>query len=213
MPSLFDKVAKDLQASFLTMSEKAGEWLKTGTEALRGGMEVASAKAAHASKLAKLKWEQNVLQRDIEKAFTSLGGQAYELFAAGRLQELEVAAKDKFEQLRDLEKKLEEKEQESEKLSRSLGPTDASSSELRDLRQDLEAAGGTIMQITVTPQSAVAQKACRELALSQDLMIGAIMRAEEMIIPAPDTILMPGDRITLLGKKEAVQQAAQMLAG
>ncbi|MGH7491573.1 MAG: TrkA C-terminal domain-containing protein [bacterium] len=213
MPSLFDKVAKDLQDSFLTLSEKAGEWLKTGTEALRGGMEMASAKAAHASKLAKLKWEQNVLQREIEKAFTALGGHAYELFAAGQLQELGNAAKERFEQLQDLEKKLEEKEQENEHISRSFTPAPGTSSDLKDLRKDLEDVGGTIMQFTVTPQSALAHKACREVAFSQDLMIGAILRADELIIPAQDTILMPGDRVTLLGKKEAVQQAAQRLVG
>jgi K+/H+ antiporter YhaU regulatory subunit KhtT len=213
MPSLFDKVAKDLQDGFLTLSERAAEWLKTGTEALRGGMEVASAKAAQASKLAKLKWEQNVLQREIEKTFTALGGQAYELFSSGRLQELANVAREKFEKLRDLEKKLEEKEQESETHSKNLGTAQASASDLKDLRKDLEGAGGTIVQVTVSPQSVTAHKACREIAFSQDLMIGAIVRAEEMIIPAHDTILLPGDRVTLLGKKEAVQQAAQMLAG
>src|SRR5262245_23565749 len=213
MPSLFDKVAKDVQDSFLTLSDKAGGWLKTGTEALRGGVEVASTKATHASRLAKLKWEQNVLQREIEKAFTALGGQAYELFATGRLEQLGHAAQEKFEHLRGLEKELEEKELESEKLSKSFSPAAGSSSELKDLHRDLQDAGGTIMHVTVAPQSALAHKACREVALSQDLMIGAILRADELIVPAQDTILNPGDRVTLLGKKEAVQQAAQMLAG
>ncbi len=213
MPGLFDKVAKDLQNGFLTLSEKAAEWVKTGTEALRGGMEVASTKATYASRLAKLKWEQNVLQREIEKAFTALGGQAYELFAAGQLQELGTRAQDKLEQLRSLEQKLEEKEKEIEILSKNLNFTSTGSSDLKDLRQDMEGAGGTIVQVTIVPNSPAAHKACREIAASPDLMIGAILRADEIVIPTPDTILLPGDRVTLLGRKEAVQQAAQMLAG
>jgi K+/H+ antiporter YhaU regulatory subunit KhtT len=211
MPALFDKVAKDLQGSVLTLSEKAAEWIKTGAETLRGGMELASAKAAHASKLAKLKWEQNVLQREIEKAFTALGGQTYELFTARQLQQLEEAAQDKFSLLRELEQKLAMKEQEMENLSRSFSAATASGN-MKDLRQDLEGAGGTIVQITITAQAFAANKALHEIALPQDLILGAILRAEEMIIPAHDTILLPGDRVTLLGKKEAVQQAAKLLA-
>ena len=212
MPGLFDKVARDLQNSFLTISEKAAEWLKTGTEALRGGMEAASSKATYASRLAKAKWEQNVLQREIEKAFTALGGQAYELFTAGKLQELAQAAGEKLEHLRGLEQTLEEKEREVEALSKNFGAA-SGASDFKDLHQDLEGAGGTIMQVTVAGQSSAAHKSCRELAFSPDLMIGAVLRADEIIIPTPETILLPGDRVTLLGKKEAVQQAARMLAG
>ena len=211
MSGLFDKVVKDLQDGVLTLSEKAADWLKTGSEAFRGGMETASAKAAHASKLAKLKWEQNVLQREIEKAFTALGGQAYELFTAGQLPELGNAAREKFEHLRSLEDKLEEKEKEIEGLSQSLGAAGASSPDLKDLRKDLEGAGGTILQITVKPQSFAANKALHQITLPQDLILGVILRGEEMIIPTRDTILLAGDRLTLLGKKEAVQQAEQML--
>lgn len=212
MPGLFDKIAKDLQDSVLTLSEKAAEWFKTGAETLRGGVELASAKAAQASRFAKLKWEQNLLQREIEKAFTALGGQVYELFSTGQLPTLEEAARDKFELLRELEAKLAAKEKEIERLSREQDAA-AGQAGMKDLRQDLEGAGGTIMQLTITAQAFAANKALQEIALPQDLVIGAVLRGEDMIMPARETVLMPGDRVTLLGKKEAVQQAARLLAG
>ncbi len=213
MSGLFDKVARDLQDSFLTLSERAGEWLKTGAEAVRGGVETASTKAALVSKVAKLKWEQNLLQSEIEKAFTALGGQAYELFSAGRLQDLENVGREKLEQLRALEQKLEEKEKEVENLSKNFSATSANAPDMNDLRQDLEGAGGKILQVTISAQSFAANKALHEIVLPGDILIGAIVRAEEMIIPARDTILLPGDRITLLGKKEAVLQAAHIFGG
>jgi len=211
MSSLFDKVAKDLQDGVLTLSERAAELFKTGTEALRGSMEMASTRAAHAAKLAKLKWELNVLQREIEKVFTALGGQTYELFVVDRLPELAQAAQEKFASLRALEQKLEDKEKEIEILTQSFSATTAQPDDLKNLRQDLEGAGGTIMQVHVSAQSSAAHRACGEIGFSHDLIIGALLRGEEIIMPSPETVLLPGDRVTLLGKKEAVQQAARLL--
>ncbi|MDZ7267024.1 MAG: hypothetical protein ONB48_05365 [candidate division KSB1 bacterium] len=114
--SLWEKIAKDLQQSATTLSELAGDWIKSSTEALREGLETASEKTAQATKLAKLKWEKNLIHRDLEKAFLALGGQVYELHVQGRLPELATAAHDQLAALRDLEEKLESKEKEIAEL-------------------------------------------------------------------------------------------------
>jgi len=208
MASLWDKIAQDVQAGVLTLSEKTGEWLKLGAEALRGGMETASNKAAQASKLAKLKWEQNLLQREIEKAFTALGGQAYELYVQGKLGELEKAGQEKFEHLRKLEAELEAKEQEIENLPKIF----ATEAHAPDLQSDLERNGGALTQVTIGAHSPAAHRPLKEVGLPSDLVVGMILRGEEIVIANAETVLLPGDRITLLGKKEAVQQALTMLA-
>lgn len=210
MASLWDKIAQDVQAGVLTLSEKTGEWLKIGAEALRGGMETASAKATYTSKMAKLKWEQNLLQREIEKAFTGLGGQTYDLFIADRLSELPEVARDKFEQLRKLEADLDAKEIELENLPKTFAASSDRSSAM-DWQGDLERSGGTVTQISITAQTPAAHRKLSELNLSADIVVGAILRGEEMLIATADTTILPGDRVTLLGKKEAVAQAAQLM--
>lgn len=209
MPSLWDKIAQDVQAGVLTLSEKTGEWFKIGAEALRGGMETASAKAAYTSKMAKLKWEQNLLQREIEKAFTGLGGQTYDLFVAGKLNELSEAARERFEHLRKLEAELDVKEQELENLPKTFSASAERGA--KDWQSDLERSGGTVMQVAIAAQAPAANRRLSELNLSADLVVGAILRGEEMLIATADTTILPGDRITLLGKKEAVAQAAQLM--
>lgn len=208
MASLWDKIAQDVQAGVLTLSEKTGEWLKLGAEALRGGMESASHKAAQASKLAKLKWEQNLLQREIEKAFTALGGQAYELFVQDKLGELAEQAREKFEQLRKLETDLLAKEKEIESLPKIFDDPESAP----DLQTDLERSGGALTQATLGVHSRAAQRMIKDLGLPNDLVVGMILRGEEIVIANAETVLLPGDRITLLGKKEAVQQALLVFA-
>ncbi len=213
MASLWDKIAQDVQAGVLTLSEKTGEWLKLGAEALRGGMEAASAKAAHASKLAKLKWEQNLLQREIEKAFTSLGGQAYELFVNDKLRDLAANGREKFEQLRKLEAELEAKEKEIENLPKIFAAEPSGQANTPDLQSDLERNGGALTQVAIAANSPAANRQVKEIGLPGDLIVGMILRGEEILITNAETTLLPGDRVTLLGKKEAVQQAVALLAG
>ncbi len=110
--SLWEKIASDLQQSATTLSELASDWIKSGAEALREGLETASEKTAQATKLAKLKWEKNLIHREIEKTFLALGGQVYEWHVQGKLSEVAMLAQDKFEALRLLEGKLESKEKE-----------------------------------------------------------------------------------------------------
>ncbi len=208
MASLWDKIAEDVQAGVLTLSEKTGEWLKLGAEALRGGMESASTKATQASKLAKLKWEQNILQREIEKAFTALGGQAYELFVHDKLNELAENSREKFAQLRKLEMDLLAKEKEIESLPKIFATEEPAA----DLQADLERSGGALTQVTIAAQSRAAQRSLKDLGLPNDLVIGMILRGDEIVIANTDTVLLPGDRLTLLGKKEAVQRALNLFA-
>lgn len=210
MASLWDKIAQDVQAGVLTLSEKTGEWLKLGAEALRGGMETASNKAAQASKLAKLKWEQNLLQREIEKAFTALGGQAYELFAHGKLGDLAETGRAQFEHLRKLEAELEAKEKEIESLPKIFASEPGAPGP--DFQNELERNGGALTQVTIAQNSPAANRAIKEIGLPHDLIVGMILRGEEIMIAGADTVLLPGDRITLLGKKAAVQQAETMLS-
>lgn len=120
--SLWEKIAKDLQQSATTFSELASDWIKSGAEALREGLETASEKTAQATKLAKLKWEKNLIHREIEKAFLALGGQVYEWHVQGKLSEVATLAQDKFEALRVLESKLESKEKEIADLQDAAAP-------------------------------------------------------------------------------------------
>ena len=213
MSSLWERITKDLQEGVITISEKAGVLLKSGAEALRGGMEAASEKAALSAKLAKLKWEQNLLQREIEKSFTALGGQAYELYVAGNLGELSTAAQDKFESLRKFEAELESKEKEIESLPKLFVAKSGSENWVEDLRKDLEGGEGAILQVKISERSPAAGRKLQDLELPRDLVVGAIARGEEIILPEGGTAFMPGDRVTILGKKAVIAKASELLGG
>lgn len=208
--SLWEKIRSEVQSGAATFTERASDIFKSSAEVLRGGMESVSQKAAYASKLAKLKWELNMLHREIEKAFTALGGQAYELSSQGRLAELETAAQDKLVLLRQLEQALANKEKEIADLPSSIPESEGAH---LHLKKDLATAGGTIEQIILTEQSPIVNQALKEIDLPADLLIGTVVRGQEVIFPEGSTVFQPGDRITVLGKKAAVEEAIRKIGG
>ena len=208
--SLWDKIRNEVQSGAATFTEKAADIFKSSADVLRGGMESVSQKAAYASKLAKLKWELNMLHREIEKAFTALGGQTYELSTQGKLADLETVAKDKLALLQQLEQALASKEKEIADLPSSMPDSQGAHTHLK---KDLASAGGTIEQIILTDQSTIVNRPLKDIELPTDLLIGTVVRGQEVIFPEGSTVFQVGDRVTLLGKKAAVEATIRKIGG
>ena len=66
--SLWEKIKKGLEEGASAVSDKAADWLKTGTEAVKEGTEKVSEKIVYGSKLAKFKYEYRNIHKAIEKS-------------------------------------------------------------------------------------------------------------------------------------------------
>ena len=80
------------------------------------------------------------------------------------------------------------------------------------LKKVLEGSKGNIQIATVTSEL-VADKLVKELELPQEVVISAVQRNKEIIIPKGDTRLVKGDIVFLVGKEESLRHCAELLEG
>ena len=52
----------------------------------------------------------------------------------------------------------------------------------------------------------------READLPEDVMVGAIVRGEEVIIPRGDTVIKPKDRVVIFAAASAVKSVEKLFA-
>jgi K+/H+ antiporter YhaU regulatory subunit KhtT len=80
------------------------------------------------------------------------------------------------------------------------------------LKKALEDVEGSIRTVTVQSDTA-ADKLVKELELPKDVVISAVQRNKEIIIPKGDTRLVKGDIVYLVGKEESIQECCKILEG
>lgn len=80
------------------------------------------------------------------------------------------------------------------------------------LKKVLEECKGSIQTATVSSDT-VADSLIKELDLPEDVVISAVQRNKEIIIPKGDTRLVKGDIVYLVGKEEGLRECMKMLEG
>lgn len=68
------------------------------------------------------------------------------------------------------------------------------------------ATGGKTIDLPVHPASAVAGRSLLELQLAPETLILAIRRDDDVIVPRANTVLRPGDRVTVLSRGRSVPE-------
>ncbi|MGH1366018.1 MAG: TrkA C-terminal domain-containing protein [Calditrichia bacterium] len=63
------------------------------------------------------------------------------------------------------------------------------------------------MQLLISADSELKDKKLKQIKLPKEVLIGMISRGEEVIIPDGNTAILEGDKITLIGKREDVEEA------
>lgn len=178
--SLWDKIKNGLEEGLVTISEKTTE----------------------VSKLAKMKWDKRGIEKEIHQGLLFMGKQVYEGRDSADEAVLKEALSESVQSLQQWEQALEEKNREIEEFT-----TKIDGKQVKGLKKDLEMGDGTIEQMVISEQSALAGKKIMEIKLPKAVLVGAIVRDEAVIIPDGKTVLQPGDKITLLGKTENVETA------
>lgn len=80
------------------------------------------------------------------------------------------------------------------------------------LKKMLEASKGSIQIATISSQK-VADNAMKDINLPPDVVIAAVQRNKEVIIPSKETRLVKGDIVYLIGKDDRLREAVALLEG
>lgn len=78
---------------------------------------------------------------------------------------------------------------------------------LYTLREDF----GEVIEAVAQPGSPLVQGTLREIALPEGMLIGAIVRSSEVIIPTGDSRVIPGDRVIAMVTYRVLRRAEAML--
>ncbi|MBN2093537.1 hypothetical protein JW964_28200 [candidate division KSB1 bacterium] len=202
----WEKVVKNLEEGATSVSEKAGEWFKIGAEKVREGAEIVSDKAKDVTQFTKLKWTEHNVHSQLKAAFMEIGdfvvtnwANSSALSPAGELAE-------KVQKVTTLKSELERVEKEITEVTETL-----SKRNVKEMEKDLEEGGGTIKQVVISAKTKVCGKKIKEVEFPKDSLIGTIVREEQVLIPDGDTEFLPEDKVTILGKKEAVLDVVTLL--
>jgi K+/H+ antiporter YhaU regulatory subunit KhtT len=209
--SLWETIKKGMEEGASAVSEKAAEWLKTGSASFKEGSEMASEKIAYGTKLAKLKYEYRAIQKAIEKEFTELGGIVFHVLNEKTGADLKKETRDSISKISSLEEELKIKEKEIEELPKSFNNNSIDRKNVDQLKKNLETGGGTIEQVVIEKKSPFLGKKLKEITLPDDALVGTIIRNDDVIIPDGDTIFQLDDKVTLLGKREDVEKTISQI--
>ncbi|KAA3620041.1 MAG: hypothetical protein DWQ05_04755 [Calditrichaeota bacterium] len=180
--------------------ESSGSLLQKSADKIRKTQD----ESGNAIELSKLQAEVVELRTVIQNNFTALGGEVYVLYTTNKKEQIIDNIQSDIERLEELRDKLEEQEKILEVQSNIYEKQSISMHELKTLRHELDSAGGSIEHFTVSDDSPYIGLTLSEIDTPADILLGVIIRNEETIIPHGETNIIAGDKIMLMGKKEAV---------
>ena len=79
------------------------------------------------------------------------------------------------------------------------------------LQEDLQAGGGTIERITITPTAQADGKPLSDVSLPESVRIVLVRRNDSLMLPSAQLILRAGDQATVIGTRSALPGAIQSL--
>ena len=80
------------------------------------------------------------------------------------------------------------------------------------LLSEVDVDGADVTEVTIGPDG-VSGRAIQELGLPRDALVLLVRRGGERLIPHGTTELEPGDTVTLVGKRRAIEEARRLLTG
>jgi Trk K+ transport system NAD-binding subunit len=180
-------------------------WKKIKND-LEEGIETFSEKSIEISRLVKLNWELRGIQKQINREMIALGELVYRLSNTDKENQLAASARENVLKLDSLDQQMGEKEESIRDLTFQIDRK-----QVKGLKKDLEMGDGTIEQVVVEKNSPFVGKKLMDIQLPKNVLIGTIVRKNQMIVPDGHTIINAGDRITLLGKLDDVEEVVSAI--
>jgi len=69
-----------------------------------------------------------------------------------------------------------------------------------------------ILEVEALETSAIVNTPISEIKRPRDMIFGLIVRDERIIVPRPDTVIKPDDRVIILAAHDQVRKVEQMFA-
>lgn len=82
---------------------------------------------------------------------------------------------------------------------------------LISLQEDLQAAGGTVERVTISPASQADGRLLSDVSLPESVRIVLVRRGDAILFPLPQLVLKAGDQVTVIGNRSSVPVALQAL--
>ncbi len=79
------------------------------------------------------------------------------------------------------------------------------------LQEDLQAGGGTIERITITPDARADGKPLSDVALPEGISVVLVRRHDSLLFPSAQLILRAGDQVTVVGTRSVLPGAIHSL--
>lgn len=208
----WEKIRSDIQGMSSKFSERAGEFLKESTDAIKSGAGRAAAKTSYTAQLASLNWQEQGIQKKMQAKYNEIGSLAYQLKRENRMKEFDSQASEHFDALKSLQDEIAEIDNKKEGLAQEYEIEKDEHENIQSLTRDLHAGGGVITQIAVDSGSPLVGKKLMDVRLPKEALFATIVRGEEVIIPDGKTIFLEGDKVSILGKEEDVAKAVAELS-
>lgn len=183
---------------------------KTSADVARESVDKISKKATEYSRLSVQKMEIKSLEKKIYDALIEMGKEVYERFEKDDMKKPAVDLKPHRDKIRALKTELTEKENKLQEIYREFAHDSIDKDKIKNLKEELETGGATIEQIRLTEDSPILGKKLKSVKLPKEVLIGTVTRNDQVIIPDGTTVFAKDDKITLLGKKEDVEQTVSL---
>lgn len=173
--------------------------------------DVEAKKDTNALKLSKLQTQVINLRKEIANQFQALGGEVYVLYGSNRQDLFVENIITHIERIEILKRKLEKKESELADSIQTYEEQSISSKKFLAFKDELEASDGMMEHFEIQEKSVLIGMNLNDIEPPQGLLIMLISRDGELVIPNGDKKLVCGDKIILIGRKNAIVEILSKL--
>jgi len=206
------KVLQDSSEKLIQTTEKITEKVKqVGEEGAEISKELVgelSEKTTEIAKFATYKLDLTNLEKEIDNRYQHLGNLLVKLNAARNKEKAEASLIAYIAEIDRSKREYDKKSIDYNKLRKSY----SGNYMINKLSDQLAESNATIDQILISEKSPVSAKTLKEISLPKNALITAIKRDKDIIIPDGNTRLIPGDSVTVIGKKEDVKKVLKQFS-
>jgi len=184
----------------------------SSAEAAREGVEKISEKATEYSKLSKIKIDIKSTENKLDESLTELGKEVYRLYSSKKLKTPSEDLKPFAEKVQTISSKLETQNEELQNIYKEYASHSIDKDKVKILKKELEEGGGTIEHISIDEDSPFLGKKLKNVKLPKEVLVGTILRGDQVIIPDGTYSFKKDDKVALLGKKEDVDETIRLIA-
>ena len=190
---------------FEKLKSSISDFSKVSAETAREGIEKLSEKSTEFIVLNKAKMEKKSIEKKIEDSYTELGNEFHAMYNSKKLKKSSSDLKEFSDKIDEYKAELHKQKIEIHELYSKLSPETLKKEKINSLTELLDDGGCTIEQLRIEKNSPIAGKRLKNIKLPKQVLVGVVQRGDETIIPDGTFGFQVADQITLLGKKDDVE--------